>query len=76
MEIDIIKRLLKDNERVRNLYEIGPVQRCSVEDFADAIINECISELTNNLFFHGIDHSNDPEFYKAIEKTKKYFNMV
>ena len=38
-----IKELAMQNERIWNLYTIGPVQRAEVEDFVEAIVRECIN---------------------------------
>ena len=42
---DRIKELAAQNERIWNLYTIGPVQRAEVEDFAEAIIRECLAQV-------------------------------
>jgi hypothetical protein len=36
-----IKELASKNERIWNLYTIGPVQRAEVEQFVESIVNEC-----------------------------------
>jgi hypothetical protein len=40
---DKIKELVEQNERIKNLYDIGPVQRAEVEQFAEALIEKCIA---------------------------------
>ena len=41
-----IKELLKDNVRLQDFYNIGPIHRAAVEDFAELIIKECIAMTT------------------------------
>ena len=36
-----IKELVMQNERIWNLYTIGPVQRAEVEQFVESIVQEC-----------------------------------
>lgn len=38
-----IRQLAAGNERIKNLYEIGPVQRAEVEDFAMRVVEECLT---------------------------------
>lgn len=37
-----IKKLLTNNPRLSDYYNVGPVQRASVEDFLECIINETL----------------------------------
>lgn len=37
-----IKELAQEHERIWNLYSIGPVQQAEVEDFVEAIVQECL----------------------------------
>ena len=39
--------------------------------FARLIVEETISEMIQQLWNYGIDGSNNPSFYKAIDATKK-----
>lgn len=39
---DRVRELAKRNERIWNLYSIGPVQRAEVEEFTESILQECI----------------------------------
>lgn len=47
-----ITRLAKANERIHNLYTIGPVQRAEVEAFVHAIIEESITVMKQH-DYHG-----------------------
>jgi hypothetical protein len=38
-----IKSIIEQNERILNLYTIGPVQRAEVEQFMQSIVQECIN---------------------------------
>ena len=44
MNEELVRRLAMQNERIANLYTIGPVQRAEVEQFVEAIIRECAAE--------------------------------
>jgi len=37
----LIQQLAMQNERIANLYNIGPVQRAEVTQFVEAIVREC-----------------------------------
>jgi len=41
----------------------------------DNVVKECITQMTIQMDKHGIDHSNNPSFYKAVEKTEQYFGV-
>ena len=36
-----IKEIAQNIERVRDFYNVGPVQRAAIEDFAELIVQEC-----------------------------------
>jgi hypothetical protein len=38
----LVRELAMQNERIANLYTIGPVQRAEVEQFVEAIVQRCI----------------------------------
>lgn len=44
--------------------------------FAELLINETITEMCQQLHWHGDDQSNNPAFYKAIDKTKEHFGII
>ena len=43
--------------------------------FAKMIVGECLNELCNQMDLHGVDLSNLPSWYKALEQTEKYFRI-
>lgn len=47
----------------------------NVENLSELIIKECVKEFTIQLQKHGIDQSNNPAYYKAVEKTFKHFGF-
>lgn len=47
----------------------------SLEMFAELIVRNCIDEMVTQMWHHGIDESNNPSFYKAVEKTKQHFGV-
>ena len=45
------------------------------EKFAELIVQECVKEMSQQMYWHRIDQSNNPNFYKAVEKTLKHFGV-
>ncbi len=45
MNYERVKTLAMQNERIWNLYTIGPVQRAEVEQFVEAIVKECLEQV-------------------------------
>jgi hypothetical protein len=43
--------------------------------FAELIVRETINEMIGQLWNYGIDESNNPSFYKAVERTKEHFGV-
>ena len=52
-------------------------QDCLMEKFAELIVRECVKEMSEQMYLHHIhtDQSNNPNFYKAVEKTLKHFGV-
>ena len=72
------------NKRILKIFnEAGfhqpEMERLGIEDkfekFAELIVKETITEMCQQLYWHGEDQSNNPSFYKAIDKTKKQFGV-
>ena len=71
------------NERIKELaeqcYEYNEKEMLNTwfnkEKFAELIVKETITEMCRQLYWHGEDQSNNPSFYKAIDKTKKHFGV-
>ena len=49
--------------------------REAVLKFGELIVRECIDEMVQQMWHHGIDESNNPSFYKAVERTKQHFGV-
>ena len=73
------------NERIRECWikaaredagETWDSQEQFIERFAKSIVKETIHQLGSQLWHYGIDESNNPSFYKAIEKTEEHFGIV
>ena len=58
-----VRSLAMQNERIWNLYTIGPVQRAEVEQFVEAIIQECIDHA-----FHSGDDVSYLSKHFGVEK--------
>lgn len=43
--------------------------------FAELIVRETIDVMIGQLWNYGIDESNNPSFYKAVERTKQHFGV-
>jgi hypothetical protein len=67
---DRIRELANQVERIRDLYNIGPVHRDAVEQFAELIVRECASicELNGQSY----KHSFTPAKAKLAESTSVY----
>ena len=75
------------NERIRELWDKAAVgtfpsggnswesQVAFIDRFAKLVVSETITEMCQQLYWHGEDQSNNPKFYKAIEKTRKQFGV-
>ena len=48
-----IEKLAKQNERIWNLYTIGPVQRAEVEQFVEAIVEETLTQVAERAYYTG-----------------------
>ena len=46
-----------------------------LEKFAELIVRECIKEITDQMFYEGIDESNNPGYYKAINRVEEHFGV-
>ena len=46
-----------------------------MEKFAELIVRECVKEMSQQMYWHRIDQSNNSNFYKAVEKTLKHFGV-
>lgn len=62
-------------ERLNDWYDIGPVQRATLESFSSWVATDVIKEFQVQLYKHGIDQSNNPEFCKAVIKVKEHFGI-
>jgi hypothetical protein len=49
--------------------------REAVLKFGELIVRKCIDEMITQMWHHGIDESNNPSFYKAVERTKQHFGV-
>lgn len=45
------------------------------DKFAEVLVQEVIDVMVSQMWNHGIDQSNNPAFYKAIDKTKQHFGV-
>lgn len=75
------------NERIQELayqadaysdaMDIGGKNYIGLRDeyFAELIVRNCIDEMITQMWHHGIDESNNPSFYKAVEKAKQHFGV-
>jgi hypothetical protein len=49
--------------------------REAVLKFGELIVRNCIDEMVQQMWNYGIDESNNPSFYKAVERTKQHFGV-
>ena len=48
-----IEKLARQNERIWNLYTIGPVQRAEVEQFIEAIVEATLTQEAERAYYTG-----------------------
>ena len=46
------------------------------EKFAELLVKETISKMTQQLDAHGDNQANNPAYYKAINDTFKHFGVI
>lgn len=76
---DPLRDLVDQNERIKNLYDIGPVQRAEVSQFAEAIIEKCIALMQasgNQCTYTTFDKSRvDCAHFEATKAIRQYFDI-
>ena len=45
------------------------------DKFAELIVKETIGEMLQQMWNYGIDESNNPSMYKAVDRTKEHFGV-
>ena len=45
------------------------------DKFAELIMKETINEMLTLMWNYGIDESNNPSMYKAVDRTKEHFGV-
>lgn len=69
------------NDRIKELAEQAELNvtllfnRDKLEKFAESIVLNCIDEFIGQLWNYGIDESNNPSFYKAVDRVKESFGV-
>lgn len=69
------------NKRIEELAEQAELNATilfnkeKLEKFAELIVKEIIDEMIGQMWHYGIDESNNPSFYKAVERTKQHFGV-
>ena len=72
------------NERIRELAEeaglLGPSSRVgdshsATEKFSELLVDECIKEMTDQMFYQGIDLGSNRGYDKAITKVEAHFGI-
>jgi hypothetical protein len=74
------------NERIEELYKQSfievrdensfPCMIFSKQKFANLLVKETISKMTQQLDTHGDNQANNPAYYKAINDTFKHFGVT
>lgn len=74
--------IVNQNERIRNLYEIGPVQKAEIEQFAEDLLIVARNIVLNGLYdeeeFNPIDEwhrGHNQALTNAAEGLKNYFDL-
>ena len=58
-----------DNETPRRYFVHGHADLEEVEKFAELVVKETIDEMITQMWNYGMDESNNPQFYKMIDRT-------
>lgn len=67
-------KLMSINEEL-DLEIINAHDATRVEKFAELIVKETINEMIGQMWNYGIDESNNPSFYKAVDNVKEHFGI-
>lgn len=59
--------------RIKDMYEVGPVQRASIEEFAELIVQECIKTVHNR--YMGDNNREDMEVLRCVSEMKAQFGV-
>lgn len=65
-------------DRLLDKAKLTPVQEIfepELYEFSKLLVKETINEMIGQLWNYGIDESNNPSFYKAVERTKQHFGV-
>jgi hypothetical protein len=65
-----IKELAEQVDRIKDMYNVGPVQRAAIEDFAELIVRECMSVCIDD-----IADPRDTTELKCAKKIKEHFGV-
>ena len=77
------------NERIRQLAEqagkthaesfrweyMNEIDKDIFKTFAELIVRETVKEMSQQLYWHRMEQSNNPAYYKAIKKTLEHFGV-
>jgi hypothetical protein len=67
------------NELLTKIATEAKVEHCishvRLQSFAELIVKETISKMSQQLDAHGDNQANNPAYYKAIEDSLKYFGV-
>jgi len=62
-------------ERLNDWVNIGPVQRATLEEFAELIVKECILQIADVRIEHDFDPQVDEVLVQALSGIKKHFGV-
>ena len=48
-----IKDLVNKVDRIKDMYEVGPVQRAAIEDFVELIVKKTLDEVAARAYYSG-----------------------
>ena len=67
------------NEVLTQIAKEAMVEHCishvRLQAFAELIVKETISKISQQLDTHGDNQANNPAYYKAIEDVEQYFGV-
>ena len=64
-----IKQLAEQAGYTKDMFGVGHYDMPECKKFAELVVKETIDEMITQMWNYGMDESNNPQFYKMIDRT-------
>ena len=71
----LIKELAEEAGYLPDMFGRGHWDMPECKKFAELIVRETVKEMSQQLYWHRMEQSNNPAYYKAIKKTLEHFGV-